>query len=197
MRWFRYAALAAATLWVQSAQAATEIDFFFPVPVQGQLANEMQRVVEAFNTEHPDVHVTASYTGSYDDTSVKTRAAMAGGRSPAVVLMSANYIRDYAITGEASVLDGLIQHDNQTPDQFMVLASAAGQRGGGRAGDGRAVPELHSRALLQRGRLPGGRARPGQAAGDLGAMGGRSQAAHQARRHPGHPLGPDDERGRG
>ncbi len=36
-----------------SAQAATELDFFFPVPVQGQLAGEMQRVVEQFNAPIP------------------------------------------------------------------------------------------------------------------------------------------------
>lgn len=119
MRRFFCAALAAAVLWGGPARAATEIDFFFPVPVQGQLANEMQRVVEAFNAEHPDVRVTASYTGSYDDTSLKTRAAMAGERPPAVVLMSANYIRDYAITGEAIALDPLIHAGRQTNDEFM------------------------------------------------------------------------------
>ena len=36
--------------------AATEIDLFFPVPVQGKLANEMQRLIEQFNSStsgHP------------------------------------------------------------------------------------------------------------------------------------------------
>jgi len=108
MRRLVKAALLASSLWIGAAQAATEIDFFFPVPVQGQLSNEMQRLVEAFNAAHPDVHVTASYTGSYDDTSLKTRAAMQGGRPPAVVLQSANYIRDYAINNEAISLDALI-----------------------------------------------------------------------------------------
>ncbi len=148
MRRFCYAALAAAALWARSAQAATEIDFFFPVPVQGQLANEMQRVVEAFNTGHPDVHVTASYTGSYDDTSVKTRAAMAGGRPPAVVLMSANYIRDYAITGEASMLDGLIQRGNQTPDQFMDQFWPALRSNAMEAGHVMGVPFQNSTPVL-------------------------------------------------
>ncbi len=148
MRRFCYAALATAALWARSAQAATEIDFFFPVPVQGQLANEMQRVVETFNTGHPDVHVTASYTGSYDDTSVKTRAAMAGGRPPAVVLMSANYIRDYAITGEASVLDGLIQRGNQTPDQFMDQFWPALRSNAVEAGHVMGVPFQNSTPVL-------------------------------------------------
>ena len=113
------AALLAAGLSAGAARAATEIDFFFPVPVQGQLANEMQRVVEAFNAGHADVHVTASYTGSYDDTSLKTRSTAAAGRPPAVVLQSANYIRDYAITGDAIALDPLIAADRMTPEAFM------------------------------------------------------------------------------
>ena len=29
-----------------------------------------------FDKEHADIHVTAVYTGSYDDTNVKTRAAI-------------------------------------------------------------------------------------------------------------------------
>ena len=33
---------------------------------------------------------------------------MQGGRPPAVVLQSANYIRDYAINNETIPLDGLI-----------------------------------------------------------------------------------------
>ena len=148
MRRFHFAALVAAALWAQAAQAATEIDFFFPVPVQGQLANEMQRLVEAFNTAQPDVHVTASYTGSYDDTSVKTRAAIAGGRPPAVVLMSANYIRDYAITGEASALDGLIQRGGQTPDQYMDQFWPALRSNAVEAGHVMGVPFQNSTPVL-------------------------------------------------
>ena len=118
MRRLCFVALLAASIGTAHA-APTEIDLFFPVPVQGQLSNEMQRLMEEFNAGHPDVHVTASYTGGYDDTSLKTRAAMQGGRPPAVVLQSANYIRDYAINGEAVVLDGLIAGDKGTPASFM------------------------------------------------------------------------------
>src|SRR5580704_17146944 len=61
-------AIVALALSVGSAQAATDIDLFFPVPVQGKLANEMQRLIEQFDKDHADIHVTAVYTGSYDDT---------------------------------------------------------------------------------------------------------------------------------
>ena len=39
----------AACLLTAPASAATEIDLFFPVPVQGKLATEMQRLVSVFN----------------------------------------------------------------------------------------------------------------------------------------------------
>ena len=102
-----------------AAHAATEIDFFFPVPVQGRLSNEIQRLVSEFNAKHPDIHVTPSYTGSYDDTNLKTHAAIQAGHSPAVVLMSANFIREYVITGDAISLDPFIAADGQTDAQYM------------------------------------------------------------------------------
>lgn len=113
------AAIACLALHAAGARAATEIDFFFPVPVQGRLSNEMQRLVSEFNARHPDIHVTPSYTGSYDDTNLKTHAAIQAGHSPAVVLMSANFIREYVITGDAVELDPLIAASGQTDDQYM------------------------------------------------------------------------------
>src|SRR5277367_5507964 len=98
-----------------AAHAATEIDLFFPVPVQGKLAVEMQRLIDQFDQQHADIHVTAVYTGSYDDTNLKTRAAIQAGHPPGAVIMSANFIREYAINNDAIPLDDLIAKDGQTP----------------------------------------------------------------------------------
>src|SRR5271167_3603590 len=114
-----FALTAALALPATNAGAATEIDLFFPVPVQGKLAVEMQRLIEQFDATHPDIHATAVYTGTYDDTNLKTRAAIEAGHPPAVVLMSANFIREYVINNQAITLDDLIRQDGQTPDQFM------------------------------------------------------------------------------
>jgi sn-glycerol 3-phosphate transport system substrate-binding protein len=114
------AAFLAMTVATAPAYAATDIDMFFPVPVQGKLAVEMQRMIEQFDKDHPDIHVTAVYTGSYDDTNLKTRAAIQAGKPPAAVIMSANFIREYAINNDAIPLDDLIAKDGQTPDQFMA-----------------------------------------------------------------------------
>jgi sn-glycerol 3-phosphate transport system substrate-binding protein len=118
MRSLAHAALAL-TLLTGTAHAATEIDLFFPVPVQGKLSNEMQRLVAQFNDSQTEVHATAVFTGSYDDTNLKTRAAITAGRPPALVLMSANFIREYVINNQAISLDPLITAGGQTPDQFI------------------------------------------------------------------------------
>ncbi len=139
---------AAACLLSHSAQAATEIDLFFPVPVQGKLAVEMQRLVEVFNSQHADIHVTPVYTGSYDDTNLKTHAAIAAGKPPAAVIMSANFVREYVINDEIEDLDGLIAKDGQTPDQFMALFWPALKLNATERGHVYGVPFQNSTPLL-------------------------------------------------
>lgn len=115
-------ALAAAlTLGLGStaATAATEIEMFFPVPVEGKLAKEMKNLMDRFNSEHPDIQATAVYTGSYDETNIKTRAAIKAGRPPAAVIMSANFVLEYQINDEIQPLDPLVEADGMTPDAFM------------------------------------------------------------------------------
>jgi sn-glycerol 3-phosphate transport system substrate-binding protein len=114
-----FAILTACLVIGGAAHAATDIDLFFPVPVQGKLANEMQRLVEVFNKDHADIHVTPVYSGSYDDTNLKTHAAIQAGKPPAAVIMSANFVREYVINDEIVDLDALIRKDGQTPDAFI------------------------------------------------------------------------------
>jgi len=80
-------AVPAAAALARAAQAAapTEIELFFPVPVQGMLANKMKELIDRFNSGHEGVKVTAVYTGSYDDTNFENprrdqgREAAGGG----------------------------------------------------------------------------------------------------------------------
>jgi len=111
---------AALLMMGSAAQAATDLDLYFPVPVQGKLANEMQRLIEQFDKTHPDINVTAVYTGSYDDTNLKTRAAIKAGHPPGAVIMSANFVREYAINDDAVPYDDLIAADRQSNADFMA-----------------------------------------------------------------------------
>ena len=93
----------------------------FPVPVQGKLAVEMQRLVEQFDTTHPDIHVTAVYTGSYDDTNLKTRAAIQAGTSARRGAHERQFhprIRHQQRGDRRSTT--LIAKDGMTPDKFMA-----------------------------------------------------------------------------
>jgi sn-glycerol 3-phosphate transport system substrate-binding protein len=115
-------AIPAAAALARTARAAdpVAIEMFFPVPVQGMLATQMQKLIDRFNGEQHGVKVTAVYTGSYDDTNLKTRAAIKAGRPPGAAIMSANFVREYVINGDAEPFDPLIAHDGKTPEAFMA-----------------------------------------------------------------------------
>jgi sn-glycerol 3-phosphate transport system substrate-binding protein len=72
----RHILVAAAALPLASspalAQAPSEIELFFPVPVDGQLVRDMATLVKGFNEKHPTIKATPVYTGSYDETLIKT-----------------------------------------------------------------------------------------------------------------------------
>jgi sn-glycerol 3-phosphate transport system substrate-binding protein len=144
----RIAVIAAACLLAGPALAATEIDLFFPVPVQGKLANEMQRMIEDFNKSQPGIHVTPVYTGSYDDTNLKTHAAIQAGKPPAAVIMSANFVREYVINDEIVQLDGLIQKDGLTETEFMDRFWPALRQNATEQGHAYGVPFHNSTPLL-------------------------------------------------
>src|SRR5436309_10113680 len=77
-----------------AANAATEIELFFPVPVDGKLARDMETLIKEFNDTHRDIKAVPVYTGSYDETLIKTRASIKAGKPPAAVIMSANFLTD-------------------------------------------------------------------------------------------------------
>jgi sn-glycerol 3-phosphate transport system substrate-binding protein len=100
-------------------ESPTQIDLFFPVPVDGKLARDMGTLIKEFNDSHSEIKATAVYTGSYDDTLIKTRAAIKAGKPPAVVIMSANFLTDLKIEGDIAPLDDLIKASGTTSEKFM------------------------------------------------------------------------------
>jgi sn-glycerol 3-phosphate transport system substrate-binding protein len=91
------------------------------VPVQGKLADKMKELIDRFNTQQSAVKATAVYTGSYDDTSLKTRAAINAGKPPGAVIMSANFVREYVINGDVDPFDPIIEKDGKTASDFFDL----------------------------------------------------------------------------
>ena len=113
-------AVASGLLWsLDASAAATRIEFFFPVPVEGQLAKEMTNMVKRFNAAQSDVEAVAVYTGTYDDTKIKMQAAIAAGRPPGVVLTSANFVLEYKLNDQIVPLDPLLAAEGTDRAKFL------------------------------------------------------------------------------
>ena len=132
--YLRAAVLATGFLAAGGARAATDIDLFFPVPVDGQLARDMATLIKQFNAAHPDIKATPVFTGTYDETLIKTRSATQAGKPPAAVIMSANFLTDLVIEDEIGAFDDLIANDGSSDEKFMTQF----------------FPALHGNAVIDR-----------------------------------------------
>ncbi len=65
-----------------SAQAQTEISFFYPVAVGGAITATIDGLAADFTKENPSIKVTPIYAGSYQDTIVKALTAHKAGAPP-------------------------------------------------------------------------------------------------------------------
>jgi len=98
-------------LGVPPSRAAepVQVTYWFPVDLGGGLANVMQSLVDEFNASHPDVHVTASYTGNYDLTFQKIQAAALAGNLPDVADVVNDHTQVLAPSGMLEDLDGFVR----------------------------------------------------------------------------------------
>ncbi len=73
-----------------SNDEVVELVYYFPTQTSGPLAVAMEKIVEKFNAANKGIHVTATFTGNYDETLQKTLTAISGGNAPNVVLSGYN-----------------------------------------------------------------------------------------------------------
>ncbi len=70
------------------AQSPVEIKFYYPTAVGGPLTQIFDGYVEKFNAANPDIHVTATYAGGYDDITAAIQTEIQGqGEGPDVAVM--------------------------------------------------------------------------------------------------------------
>jgi sn-glycerol 3-phosphate transport system substrate-binding protein len=148
MRWLSSVAAMAIAVTSLPAMAQTRIDFFFPVPVDGKLAKELQRLTKVYNDSQKDVAVTPVYAGNYDDTKLKAQAAAAAGKPPAVALMSANYLLDLKLSGDIIPLEPMLKAEGTTHEQFLADFWPALQANATIDGELYGVPFQNSTPLL-------------------------------------------------
>ena len=103
--------LAAAPMaWAAPAFAAepVQLSFWFPVDLGGGLAKTIDGMVADFNRSHPDIRVTATYTGNYDVTLQKIQASKLAGTLPDVAVTEISSVPVLAALGAAQPLDQFI-----------------------------------------------------------------------------------------
>ncbi len=69
-------------LSLSSIAVATELTMFYPVAVGGALTKLVDKLVQDFEAENPDISVKAIYSGNYSDTMTKAMTALKGGKPP-------------------------------------------------------------------------------------------------------------------
>lgn len=60
----------------------TEIEFYFPVAVGGDVANIVESLVDDFEEENPDIKVNEKFGGSYEETMTQVMADTRAGNPP-------------------------------------------------------------------------------------------------------------------
>jgi sn-glycerol 3-phosphate transport system substrate-binding protein len=101
---------AATTAFVASAAAAepVQLSFWYPVDLGGGLAKVVDGLVGDFNKTHPDIQVTATYTGNYDVTLQKIQASKLAGTLPDVGVTEISSVPVLGALGAAQPVDELI-----------------------------------------------------------------------------------------
>ncbi len=81
------AILAASTALVNPAAAETELTMYYPIAVGGALTEVVDGIVAEFEAQNPDITVNAIYAGNYDDTRIKSLAALESGEPAQLAVM--------------------------------------------------------------------------------------------------------------
>ncbi len=129
----KLSATAAFALLLGMAPAfATELEFYFPVAVGGPAAETVQQLTDAYVALHPDMKITAVYTGSYRDTSTKALTAARGGNSPQLAVLLANDLFTLIDEDVVEPFDDHVSEADKTEwfGAFYPAFMANGQTGG-------------------------------------------------------------------
>lgn len=85
--------------------------FYYPTQVGGDLSNGMEKIVADFNDSHPEINVTAVYTGSYKQTAQKAMSDLAAGNGPNVILSGMLDILDYYNVNALEKMEPYLQQE--------------------------------------------------------------------------------------
>lgn len=112
--------------------APIEISFFYPVAVGGPVTKIIEGYAAEFNKATPGIHVTATFSGSYQDSLTKIQTTLEGGGAPpdtAVLLSTDLYTlkdADYIVPLDDFVKSSGDQFLGDFYDAFMANSKDAG-----------------------------------------------------------------------
>ena len=143
---------------------------------------QVNHLVEAFNQSQDAIEVQAIYKGGYADVLTATIAAFRAGQAPHLAQIFEVGTGSMLAAGKATKqVWELVKETGVAIDpQGVHPGGARLLQPGGRADGVDAVQLVHRGDVVQQGCVPQGRARSGQAAGDL--AGGRRRRRRRSRR---------------
>lgn len=71
--------------WAQ--QAPVDLEMYYPVAVGGPITKIIDGMVSDFEKTHPNIHIKAVYSGSYQDSVAKALTAVKGGTPPQLAVL--------------------------------------------------------------------------------------------------------------
>ena len=95
-----------ATSGSSSNGQVVELQFWHGQSQTQQVA--LDKLVQQFNSSHPNIHVTATYQGTYSDLYKKVTAAIAAGTPPDLAIAYQNDVANYIKSGAVIPLDTLM-----------------------------------------------------------------------------------------
>ncbi|MEE4253072.1 MAG: ABC transporter substrate-binding protein [Desulfuromusa sp.] len=112
--------------------SATELTMFYPVAVGGPLTKLVDKLVQDFETENPDITVKAIYSGNYTDTMTKAMTALKGGTPPDLSVILSTEIFTLIDNDAILAFDDLIatSEEKQWLNSFYPALMANSRTGG-------------------------------------------------------------------
>ena len=90
---------------------ATELTMFYPVAVGGPLTKLVDKLVQDFQTENPDIKIKAIYSGNYSDTMTKAMTSLKGGNPPHLSVILSTEIYTLIDNDAIVAFDDLVTSD--------------------------------------------------------------------------------------
>ncbi len=106
-------AISLTTLAASAANAKTELTMYYPVSVGGPLTQVVDGMIEQFEQQNPDIDVSAIYAGNYNDARVKALAALKGGQSTQLSVMSAIDVHELKDLDAIVPFDEIVETDEE------------------------------------------------------------------------------------